>query len=312
MILAFILTTSVSPTLGQITYSGFADILYTKLLSDSTSGNFDYGQFEIDLSAVVLPKVNFIGALSYAASSGNFVMGAGFLDINLDGSNLDGTGFVKHTGIMLGRFDVPFGLDYTRIPSPDRRLISIPLLTQKTVNCWNDMGLVLYGELALFNYNVFIVNGAPNGSAVGTRIAFPLGESIELGGSFATQTAKNDSNGIPKIYGVDFQSRQGPVQVSFEYQHAACLLEGDFNLAAEDDQHSGYYGEVDWDVESFSGWPIFMIGRYGAWEMYGAEARQIAAGMGYKFGSGFEMRAEYLSQGDVPENHLTIQLVVSF
>jgi len=317
ILLVFTLTTCTAPVVAQqITWSGFADVLYTRQLSDTANGNFGYGQFEIDFSAVVLPNVNFIGAISYSAGSGHFIMGAGFLDISLNGSAPDGKGAVKHTGVMLGRFDVPFGIDYTRIPSPNRRLVSIPLLTQKTVNCWNDIGLNLYGELALFNYNFFIVNGAENGSAMGSRITIPLGESMEFGGSFAMQTAKNDANAIPKIYGVDFQSTLGPVKLSFEYQQAAALLEGDFNLETEDCQHNGYYGEVDWDVTSFSGLPIFLIGRYGAWEMDNDDqVSQIAAGMGYKFGKGFEMRAEYLSdqvQHYNPENHLTMQAVVSF
>lgn len=303
---------------GQIEYSGFADILYTKNLIEGGDAAFGYGQFEVDLSAVVMDGVTFEGAVAYNVDDGLFEAGAGFLDIHLTGSDESHPprgGYLQHSGLMVGQFDVPFGRDYLHIPSPDRKLVSRPLLNQKTIDSWNDMGLNLYCELSFFNFNYFIVNGAQAGIAAGGRIVIPLANILELGASYATQTAENDSGATPKIIGVDFQSDFGPIGARFEYQQATALLEGDFDNSGADDQHSGYYAQLDLEMEQLVNLPLFLVGRYGTWEKDTETVGQLTFGLGYKIGDGFECRAEYLSNRineTDPDNQFTIQTVIIF
>ncbi|NQV49902.1 MAG: hypothetical protein HQ507_05375 [Candidatus Marinimicrobia bacterium] len=303
---------------GQIQYSGFADIVYTKELTEDGEAAFGYGQFELDLSAIVSPRVTFEGAIAYNADDGLFEAGAGFLDIHLTGSDEAHPprgGYIQHSGLMVGQFDVPFGLDYLYIPSPDRKLVSAPLLNQKTIDSWNDMGLNLYCELSFLNFNYFIVNGAQAGIATGGRAVIPLANILEIGASFATQTADNDSGAVPNIIGVDFQSAFGPLEARFEYQQATAVLEGDFDNSGADDQHSGYYAQLDLDMEQIVNLPVFLSVRYGVWEKDTETAKRLTAGLGYKISEGFECRAEYLSNWvneNDPDNQIVIQTVVSF
>lgn len=308
------------PTLlfAQIEYSGFADILYTKALGDDGEAGFNYGQFEVDLSGSVVPGVTFEGAIAYNADDGVFEAGAGFLDIHLKGSDEDHPargGFISHSGLLVGQFDVPFGIDYLHIPSPDRSLVTSPLLNQATIDGWNDVGLNLYGELSLLNFNVFAVNGASNGLALGGRLGFPVAGLLEVGTSFAIQTGENDAEAVPSLMGIDFQATSGVISTRLEYQMATAMLEGDFDTMTDDDEHSGYYLQLNLDLNEMVNLPLFLVGRFGGWEYGDETASRITAGLGYEFEPGFECRAEYLSNTvneDDPENQITIQTVVSF
>lgn len=303
--------------MAQIELSGFADILYTQDLSDGGTGHFGYGQFEVDLSGVVMKGVTFEGAAAYNADAGAFEAGAGFLDIHLMGSEADHPargGVIQHSGLMLGQFDVPFGLDYLRIPSPDRRLISGPLLNQKTIDGWNDVGLNLYGELSFGSFNLFAVNGAQDGIALGGRLAVPLGDMVEFGASYATQTAENDSEANPALLGADILVTSGPAQLTFEFQQATAVLEGDFDSYGDTEQHSGYYAELDLDLAGLINVPFFVVGRFGSWEKDNETAQRVTLGLGHQFSDSFEFRAEYLSDSidDNTSNQLALQTVVSF
>ena len=316
--IALLWTLCAFPVLAQIEYAGFADILYTSELGDDGSAGFSYGQFELDLSGTVTSNVTFEGAIAYNAEDGVFEAGAGFLDIHIKDSDEDHPargGFIKHTGLMIGQFDVPFGIDYLNIPSPDRLLVNGTLMNQKTIDGWNDVGLNLYGELSVVNFNLFAVNGASDGIAAGGRLGFPVGGLMELGASYTMQTAENETGAVPNIFGLDFQSAFGPVNARVEYQMAKAVEDGDFDTLTEDDEHSGYYAQFDLDLDEMTGMPLFLVGRYGGWEKADDASSRITAGVGYKFSDGFQCRAEFLSNtinDDDPENQLTIQTVVSF
>ena len=318
LLIVMLATLCVFPVFAQIEYAGFADILYTSELGDGGSAGFSYGQFELDLSGAVTSNVTFEGAIAYNAEDGLFEAGAGFLDIHMNDSEEDHPargGFIKHSGLMIGQFDVPFGIDYLSIPSPDRLLVNGPLMNQMTIDGWNDVGLNFYGELSVLNFNIFAVNGASDGIAAGGRLGFPIGGLMELGASYAMQTAENETGAVPNILGLDVQSSIGPVNARFEYQQAKAVEAGDFDTLTEDDEHSGYYAQVDLDLDAMVGIPLFVVARYGGWEKADDTSSRITAGLGYKFSDGFECRAEYLSntvnEADAA-NQLTLQTVVSF
>ncbi len=302
---------------AQIEYSGFADILYNHDLSDDGVSGFSYGQFEVDLSAAVMEGVTFEGALAYNADDGVFEAGAGFFDIQLLGSDsdVDHDGLIKQSGLMIGQFDVPFGIDYLQIPSPDRLLVSGPLLNQKTIDGWNDVGLNLYGELSFLNFNLFAVNGWQNGFALGGRLGLPVGDLLELGASFSTQTTENDTGATPNILGLDLQAKLGSITTRLEYQQANAIEEGNVDALTNTHEHKGYYLEVDLDLEPALNLPLFAVGRYGGWKMDEDDMERITAGLGYRVVEVFQLRVEYLSDSDTEgekQNIITVQTVISF
>jgi len=259
-----------SSGLAQIEYAGFADILYNSDLEAGGNAGFGYGQFELDLSGTVVSNVSFEGAISYNAEDGVFEAGAGFLDIQW----LD-------MGLIVGQFDVPFGIDYLYIPSPDRLLVSGTLMNQRSIDGWNDVGMNLYGELVFVNFNLFAVNGASKGIAVGGRLGVPTGNLTELGVSYAMQTKENEAGAVPSIMGLDFQSTIGLLNARFEYQLARAVMEGNFDTHYEDIEHSGYYAQFDLNLDDMLNIPIFVVGRYGDWEQAENTENRITAGLGY-------------------------------
>jgi len=40
---------------------------------------------------------------------------------------------MDHSGIVIGKFDINFGLDYLSFASPDRPIVSQPLVIEKTI-----------------------------------------------------------------------------------------------------------------------------------------------------------------------------------
>ena len=117
-----------SVTFAQLEFSGFADILLvTPLSEDQSNTEIQYGQFELDLSASIRSGINFEGAIAYNPETGNFEAGAGFIEIILKGEAGIHTArgkYFDHIGLSIGQFDVPFGIDWQHIASPDRRLVS--------------------------------------------------------------------------------------------------------------------------------------------------------------------------------------------
>ncbi len=177
----------------------------------------------------------------------------------------------------------------------------------------------------MLEFNAFLVNGADNGHALGGRIGFPVADIMVIGGSMYTQTSDNDSSATPQVFGVDLQSSFGPASFRFEFQQASAALDGDFNSFNAETEHSGYYGQLDVEMDDLLGLPIFLIGRYDSWEgIQGMDvdesglddaATRITAGMGYVIREGFEVRFELLTDswesGDA-ESSILIQTLVAF
>ncbi|NQU06180.1 MAG: hypothetical protein HQ568_08820, partial [Calditrichaeota bacterium] len=117
-------------TLPGVDISGFCNLLY----DDDTNGT-GFGQLEIDLEAEVAENIVIASAICYDAESEAFGSGALVIDFHLFGS--EGSHFrpaqnVDHSGIIVGQFDVPFGIDLNYYPSIDRKLVSGPLVVGNT------------------------------------------------------------------------------------------------------------------------------------------------------------------------------------
>ena len=306
--------------LGQIQFSGFADILFVQTLDEPNVSEIRYGQFEIDLSASIRPGISFEGAIALNPATGGFDVGAGFIEIGFAGEEalhpVRGK-YLDHFGISVGQFDVPFGIDWQHIASPDRRLVSPPLLNEKSINGWNDIGLNLHTDLGRTTLAGFMVNGAADGFAMGGRASYSPLEATELGFSYMTQTKSNDLDLKPRVIGGDLQTTIGPLATCMEVHYTENLFGGDFEAIDAIDSHHGFYLQTDLDLNDILNIPLVLIGRYDDWSTINnsAVAQRSTLGLAYTLTDGFEVRTEYMQDiinGEQEVSQFVIQMLVSF
>ena len=307
---------------AQVEWSGFFDILYSDS-QEKGDGTFDYGQFEVDLSVPLSECISAEGALAYNAEEGVFELGAGFVDFHLfgteEGHRVRGGG-LTHSGLIVGQFDVPFGIDYQVIPSIDRKLVTPPLVNQMTIDSWNDWGLQAYGASNRANFVLFGVNGSAGGQAIGGRIGVTPAEEIEIGGSYALDM-NGDREAASTVLGVDVQASWKSLSVKGEY-----VMGEDEKTADKSKKHSGFYAQGTYDFEAAIGYPIFAVARYGLWtpDYEGVDEEgnpiqdlnRLTLGLGYRIAEGVEVRCELQKNGeeDVEEDNdlMTLQVVVGY
>ena len=303
------------PASAQVEWSGFFDILYS-YSQKKGDGTFDYGQFEVDLSVPLSEYISAEGALAYDA--GVLGLGAGFVDFHLFGTEKGHRvrgGGLTHSGLIVGQFDVPFGMDYRVIPSIDRKLVTPPLVNQKTIDSWNDWGVQLYGAIHRANFVLFDVNGSAGGQAIGGRIGIIPVEEVEFGGSYAFDMNAN-GDVASTVLGIDVQASWKSLAVKGEV------------LSAEDDKtkdeprkHSGFYAQGTYDFEEVIGWPMFAVVRYGVWSPESESApvqdhTRLTLGLGVRIAESVEVRCELQRNGkenaEEDNDVITLQVVVGY
>ncbi len=305
---------------AQLQFSGFADVHFVSPLEDQSNIEMHCGQFELGLSSPIRPGINFEGAIAYNSETGTFEAGAGFVELVFTGEN--GLHSVRsnsfdHIGLSIGQFDVPFGIDWQHIASPDRCLVTAPLLNEKSINSWNDVGINMHADLGPINITSFVVNGATDGFALGGRAAYSPLESFELGASYLSQTETNELGSKPRAFGADIQTITGPLATRMELHYTEDLFEGDFEAIDTINTHHGFYLQTNFDLSSILHIPLVLIGRYDDWSSINNidEASRVTLGAAYSIINGFEIRAEYLGDninGEKDIRQFVIQTLVSF
>ena len=311
----------VFPASAQVEWSGFFDILYSDLQKKG-DGTFDYGQFEVDLAVPLSEYISVEGALAYDA--GVLGLGAGFVDFHLfgteEGHRVRGGG-LTHSGLIVGQFDVPFGIDYQVIPSIDRKLVTPPLVNQRTIDSWNDWGIQAYGASDRANFVLFGVNGVAGGQALGGRLGITPIEQIEVGGSYALDM-NGDGDVASTVLGMDVQASWKSLAVKGEVLRAE-----DDKTKGESRKHSGFYAQGIYDFEEAIGCPMFAVVRYGVWSPDYEEAdaegnpvqdlTRLTVGLGVRIVEGVEVRCELQKNGEEKTEEedndvITLQVVVGY
>ncbi len=306
--------------LAQFQFSGFADILLINYLNHPPNPEVQYGQFELDLTTIIKPGVNFEGAIAYNSETETFEVGAGFIELiftGSDGSHHARGEYIDHMGLSIGRFDVPFGIDWQYIASPDRRLVSAPLLNEKSINSWNDMGLNFHVVLGQVHLTSFLVNGASRGFAAGGRIACSPSKMLQLGTSYFAQTKSTEFGNRPQVFGADIQTFTGPLTTRMEVHYSQDIFEGNFNIADSVDAHQGFYIQSNLDLTNIFSYPIVLIGRYDDWSTttINQKSCRMTLGAAYIVNDALEIRVEYLEDTEDDKQtrqQLAIQSVINF
>ena len=297
--------------LSPIEISGFGDFSYAARQAREEGDNLSLGQVEVDLETVYNERIVLTAAIAFDPRSESFGLGQFTVDFHLFGSEGDhyrSAGGINHSGIMVGQFDVPFGLDWQVYPSIERKMVTGPVAVAGTHDYWNDVGVQAYAANKWFNAVVFGVNGFGYGElemnmAVGGRLGLKPHQAIELGASYAGFL--NGSNKLDmSMTGFDLQLHYQAFSFKEEY------IAQKIGLAGKDViSRWGFYGEGLYEFGRF-----FLVGRYDKFSPgYPVEAAvtRISGGGGLVVLKGVEIRLEYQVNYRFKDATL-LQVVVGF
>lgn len=205
------------------TLSGFVDVRGVHSNDDALASKFMIGQAEIDLDQHIANRVDYFLAICYNNENEAFELGAAELHLSL---LVTPRSQLTRAELIAGRFDVPFGIDYRYVASPDCELVCSPWYSHDVGNwnAWNDLGLGFSAGNHWSELKLYVVNGYEESAelvervfnlatgytedsvvelqsspeaAVGGRLGvLPAGECVELGLSAADGI---DDNGVSTL-----------------------------------------------------------------------------------------------------------------
>jgi len=310
-ILLFVLWVATPWAFADLEISGFIDVLGQGRRGEDTT--FGMGAFEIDFAAEFSPSVAFEGAV--VVQGDEVGLGQTMVDFWLLNEN--------KLGLQFGLLDMPFGIDYQVFATPDRKLVTLPLVTELMMDGgWSDIGVNLHGSLPRLNCNVYVVNGMGedrgvpvnqlsdnnNGKTVGGRIGASPVDNLELGFSYAQGPYLDGTaeEALSRIGG-DIQFVYQSLQIKGEYIKGVEEISG-----ATDSEHEGWYIQLLGQATE----KVYGVTRYGYWKPKGGDkVNRISIGLGYDLVENISLRSEYQINGETPSidnNLFSLQVVVSF
>jgi len=311
LFLFLVLCVTTVPAFAELEVSGFVDVLGQGQQGENTT--FGMGAFEIDFASEFSSKVSFEGAV--VVEGGEVGLGQTLVDFKL--LNED------RLGVQVGLLDMPFGIDYQVFATPDRKLVTLPLVTELMMDGgWGDIGVNLHGAVSLLNYNLYVVNGmgedggAPvnqiidnnNTKSVGGRIGVLPIKDLELGFSFVQGPYLDGTadEALSRIGG-DIQFAYERLQIKGEFVRGEEEVPG-----GTDNEHQGYYIQLLGEATE----KVYGVARFGYWKPKGGDrVTRITIGLGYDLIENVSLRGEYQINDETPNvdnNLFSMQAVLSF
>ena len=150
--------------------TGFFD--FTLQSQDERDSPFEFGALELDLKYAYNKHYAVSTALVWKDDSA--AVRAGVIDYHLfvmtlyqcEAASLMKPGF----HVQVGRFDLPYGVDYQYFSPVDRPNVSAPITTERIQHGkYNSDGIRLYGTARVFDYSLYVVDSmyGDNGGTVG-------------------------------------------------------------------------------------------------------------------------------------------------
>lgn len=218
-------------TTPELGISGFFDVNAGP--AGKRDNPFALGPFELDLESTLNEHVSGSAAIVYQDDIAE--VGVGFVDLHMFGEGQSSSSprgrIFSDPGyhVQIGRFDIPFGLDYLLYATPDRPTVTPPLSTELMFEGgWTDNGIRVLKAHPVFNTTLYVVNGFDEGYAVGGRIGLRPFENpfsshtirvsplLEIGVSGALDMDKK-SNRQLTIAGADLEMNIPAGRVLAEY-----------------------------------------------------------------------------------------------
>ncbi len=318
--------------------SGFADFQHTPSTSEGRADDpFAMGQAELDLGSSLSDEVAIGAALAFDGDA--FALGALTIDFHLFGEegHFLKADNIDNSGVILGQFDVPFGIDYQVYVSLDRDLISPPLVVQSTHAAWNDYGAIGYLENSWTQVSVFGTNGfgyeagfdsgtgvllGYNGvgydqdtradldvvefdpsAAIGGRWGVRPTEMVEVGASYVSFLDSGNTENM-SLLGADLQVNMGPWEAKGE------VISQELGSNYEDSQQAvGYYAQGLYRYGNH-----YVVARIGSFNDGSEDAEdqgRFSLGNGWEVVDNCVLRMEYQSNSS-GNDFTTMQVAVGF
>lgn len=310
---------------AQTELTGFFDVISTQNFASKSSHQFQINQFELDVSYAHQTNFSVGTAVALNNESEKMELAMAFVHYSFN----DGPALhprrketYDHTALLFGKFDIPFGLDYLSFASSDRLTITQPLVIEKTIGGWNDIGIDFHIFHGNFKFDIWAINGFSDGVNLGGNVRYTIFPSIEIGASHSSEIIKlNNSN--KWINGIDLQLNSKIFQFQSEYLWTKGIYEGTKDTMIIDDIHHGVYFQLITELIEWTLMPIYLSLRFDAWQSEldrdfdGADDCQnrYTATFGYRIHDNLSFKIEILSsqlENYKREHKAILQAVVSF
>ncbi len=314
-----------SYAVAQPELSGFFDGLSIFNSSEGNTHKFMINQFEFDVSYAHESHFSVGTAVAFNNETENMELAMAFVHYSFDG----GPGkhprreeTYDHSALLIGKFDMPFGLDYLSFASIDRPTITQPLVIEKTIAGWNDIGIDFHMFAGNFKFDVWAVNGFAEGIGLGGNIRYTLFPFLEVGYSHSSDIVELEKR-EDWLNGVDLVLTTEIFQLKSEYLWMNGVYEGEQDTLTTSNMHKGLYFQLLTELEKWTSLPMYLTLRYGYWDAEfdrdesGIKDGQnrVTAALGYRLNENIVIRAEvvsnYIQNGD-RENQGILQFAVGF
>jgi hypothetical protein len=262
---------------AQTKVSGFFDAVGVANFNETNKSKFLINQFELDFS--YLHKSNFsVGsAITYNNESENIELAMAFIHYSFGsgpGKHPRRVETYNHSAFLLGKFDMPFGLDYLSYASIDRATITQPLVIEKTIAGWNDIGIDFHLFKSNFKFDVWAVNGFNEGIGLGGNIRYKLFPFFEIGVSHSADiNSFNDVNDW--LTGTDFRVNTEILEIKSELLWTEGVYEGAPDTVLNNKIHHGWYLQMLVKLKKWTSLPLSLTLRLGGWTCSDIENKKI-------------------------------------
>ncbi len=310
----------ISNIFPQKDISGFFDVVGIANYPETDKSKFLINQFELDFSYSHISHFSVGTAVAFNNETENMELAMAFVHYSFN----DGPGKhprriegYDHSALLIGKFDMPFGLDYLSYASLDRPSVTQPLVIEKTIAGWNDIGIDYHLFKNNLKIDIWTVNGFSKGIGVGGNIHYKFFPFLELGFSHSADI-NNFKTVNDWLSGVDLLLNTKLFEIKSEFLWMKGIYEGTVDTVLNNELHHGGYFQLHTKLEYWISLPLSFTIRVGGWQCSGIieEAqRRYSATLGYKLHNNLALRAEIVT--NTFKNRATktlgyLQMVVSF
>ncbi|MFW2371604.1 MAG: hypothetical protein ACN4GM_00650 [Gammaproteobacteria bacterium] len=319
---------------------------FTAHTTNSSGHPFDLGGLEIDMQYDKAQNLAISTALVWSADVPEVAVAV--IDYHVSNQNVPVRGDIfTEPGFHLqfGRFDIPFGIDYTFFASIDRPNVSAPLTTDRIQEGgFNGDGVRTYGSWSIVDYAFYWTNSLFDdaGSSIGARVGLSPArdlyrvhnrdrQDVFVMGLSWLQDMDTDENERNTLYAIDFSWQLGMAKLIYEFTSLDSVDE----VILPDNSSAGPADEEGFNVRLLLDFdPASLFLGYGEWDpafsarldeednsvSYSvSKLKRLTIGGQFLFNEYLQFKLEYIhhlntetAEPEFEQRRLTFQMVASF